>query len=299
MVGFDIERHVYGPQRYLGQLVLQDVLTLHGSQFRDAACIVASPPCQDYSYMAMPWSRAKREISWQLWEQESPFGNFHLNDLFDACFRIQREASEAAGWQIPLVVENVKGAQPWVGKAAWHYGSFYLWGDVPALMPSTVRLKGWGGTWFHNAETGRGNPNRDRTAVEGMKGRSNFHNEKTGLPSPSFQGADHEASVQRYQGIKQGGSGAEWFDKALDERRKLAGVKVGSDGFRLGFKNSAAKSVDTGCLEGFSVTPDERKIQHMSRARKAASAQIAKIPFERASYIARVYHSGSELQAVG
>ena len=89
--------------------------------------------------MAMPWSRAKREISWQLWAQESPFGNFHLNDLFDACFRIQREASEAAGWQIPLVVENVKGAQPWVGKAAWHYGSFYLWGDVPALMPITFK----------------------------------------------------------------------------------------------------------------------------------------------------------------
>jgi hypothetical protein len=22
-----------------------------------------------------------------------------------------------------------------VGRAAWHYGSFYLWGDVPALMP--------------------------------------------------------------------------------------------------------------------------------------------------------------------
>jgi hypothetical protein len=33
------------------------------------------------------------------------------------------------------VIENVKGAQPWVGRAKWHYGSFYLWGDVPALMP--------------------------------------------------------------------------------------------------------------------------------------------------------------------
>ena len=38
-----------------GALVLQDVLTLDGAQFRDAACIVASPPCQEYSYMAMPW----------------------------------------------------------------------------------------------------------------------------------------------------------------------------------------------------------------------------------------------------
>lgn len=47
-VGFDIERHDYGTGGYPGQLVLQDVLTLHGSQFKDAACIVASPPCQAY-----------------------------------------------------------------------------------------------------------------------------------------------------------------------------------------------------------------------------------------------------------
>ena len=37
-----------------------------------------------------------------------------------------------------MVVENVRGAQPWVGRAAWNYGSFYLWGDVPALMPMSV-----------------------------------------------------------------------------------------------------------------------------------------------------------------
>lgn len=36
VVGFDIERHVYGEHRYPAQLVLQDVLTLHGSQFKDA-----------------------------------------------------------------------------------------------------------------------------------------------------------------------------------------------------------------------------------------------------------------------
>ena len=46
VIGFDIERHDYGIGAYPGQLVLQDVLTLHGSQFRNATCIVASPPCQ-------------------------------------------------------------------------------------------------------------------------------------------------------------------------------------------------------------------------------------------------------------
>ena len=41
VLGFDIERHDYGSGGYPGQLVLQDVTTLHGSQFKDAAVIVA------------------------------------------------------------------------------------------------------------------------------------------------------------------------------------------------------------------------------------------------------------------
>lgn len=125
VIGFDIERHEYGDHRYPGQLVIQDVLTLHGSQFKNAALIVASPPCQAYSYRAMPWKRAKA--------LPPP-----CNALFEACFRIQREACQAAGRHIPMIVENVRGAQPWVGRARWNFGSFYLWGDVPALMPITL-----------------------------------------------------------------------------------------------------------------------------------------------------------------
>ena len=128
VVGFDIERHHYGDAKYPAQLVLQDVLTLHGSQFKDASLIVASPPCQAYSYRAMPWKRAKA----------LPPPD---NSLFEACFRIQREACEAAGHFIPLVVENVRGAQKWVGRARWNFGSFYLWGDVPALMPMTRKAQ--------------------------------------------------------------------------------------------------------------------------------------------------------------
>jgi hypothetical protein len=127
VIGFDIERHEYGAHRYPAQLVVQDVRTLHGSQFKGAALIVASPPCQAYSYRAMPWKRARA----------LPPPD---NELFEACFRIQREACEAAGRHIPLVVENVRGAQKWVGRARWNFGSFYLWGDVPALMPSASRL---------------------------------------------------------------------------------------------------------------------------------------------------------------
>ena len=45
VIGFDIEEHAYGEHRYPAQLVVQDVCTLHGSQFKDATLIVASPPC--------------------------------------------------------------------------------------------------------------------------------------------------------------------------------------------------------------------------------------------------------------
>jgi hypothetical protein len=136
VVGFDIERHEYGDHRYPAQLVIQDVLTLHGSQFKDAALIVASPPCQEFSYMAMPWSKAKAKRA-AILADESGDARAKLTALFDACFRIQREACAAAGRHIPMIVENVRGANEWVGRSRWNYGSFHFWGDVPALMPPT------------------------------------------------------------------------------------------------------------------------------------------------------------------
>lgn len=124
VIGFDIEQHAYDGERYPGMLVLQDVRTIHGSQFKDADLIVGSSPCQEFSYRAMPWRRAKA------------LGPPLLGiELFEAQFRIQREACEAAGRHIPMIVENVRGAQPWVGRAPWNYGSYYLWGDIPAIMP--------------------------------------------------------------------------------------------------------------------------------------------------------------------
>jgi hypothetical protein len=237
VIGFDIERHRYGGHQYPAQLVIQDVLTLHGSQFRDAALIVASPPCQAYSYRAMPWSRAKA----------LPPPD---NALFDSCFRIQREACEAAGRHIPLIVENVRGAQPWVGRARWNYGSFYLWGDVPALMPVAVK------------------------AVK-VPGLADGRFPPGGLAQGAIDGKQALAD-----GVKQGGSGAAWWDKALDERPKAAtaeGRKVGKDwfgGYGGGF--------------GWDCSPMRRN-NSKSPARKAASALIAKIPEPLSRHIAAVY----------
>lgn len=144
VTGYDIEAHEYDGERYPARLVLADVRDLDGAQFAGADLIVASPPCQEFSYMAMPWTRAKQIARALRGEDEFPCGYngsrtvSELRELFDTCFRLQREASESAGRNISLVVENVRGAQPWVGPARWSFGSYYLWGDVPALMP--VRL---------------------------------------------------------------------------------------------------------------------------------------------------------------
>src|ERR1700678_71477 len=96
VIGFDIENHQYGDMKYPSQLVVQNVLTLRGSQYKDAALIVASPPCQEYSYMAMPWKLAKAKAA-AIRADTSGQALTDLNRLFDACFRIQKEASAAAG----------------------------------------------------------------------------------------------------------------------------------------------------------------------------------------------------------
>lgn len=199
VVGFDIERHEYGEHRYPGQLVIQDVLTLHGSQFRDAALIVASPPCQEYSYMAMPWSLAKAKAA-AIRADESGAELERLNRLFNACFRIQREACEAAGRHIPMVVENVRGAIPWVGRSRWNFGSFHLWGDVPALMPIAPKR-----TSLKRGVCRRG-------------GETNFHGHKNhGIKAPGMNWSDQTKRGQdftrlagrhaaEHSGVKQDGS---------------------------------------------------------------------------------------------
>jgi C-5 cytosine-specific DNA methylase len=196
VIGFDIERHEYGEHRYPGKLVIADVSTLHGSWFKDADLIVASPPCQEFSYMAMPWTRAKAKAV-AIRADTTGAEHARLTRLFDACFRIQREACAAAGRHIPLIVENVRGAQPWVGKAAGKYGSFYLWGDVPALVPVTFKGVKVGGLRAVREATGVKSPGG---GVEGWFG--NYANMR--------------------DGIKQGG---DWFNASQPSMSRLYGSK--------------------------------------------------------------------------
>jgi hypothetical protein len=248
VIGFDIERHDYGTGGYPGQLVLQDVLTLDGRQFKNAAVIVASPPCQAYSYRAMPWTRART----------LPPPD---NSLFEACLRIAQEA------QVPIIIENVRGAQKWIGKAAWHFGPYYLWGDVPALMPFARAPKVPGISWSGSDKPGYVPQGFNTVAAQNVKKCGGVH---AGRILANVTGAKYERDgltktagyVNKRDGhshtrhltnqresdiVKQHGSGAEWFD--------------------IGIAKHSSKST----------------------SRKAASAQIAKIPFPLAQHIAKVF----------
>lgn len=277
VVGFDITRHMYpareespetgGTVRYPGQLVLQNALTLHGSQFKDADLIVASPPCQNYSYLAMPWSRSTDPNNSQAakalrkkWETEGPD-----NRLFDACFRIQREACEAAGRHIPLIAENVRGAVPWVGPAKAKFGSFYLWGDVAQIGDRV-----YAGADLKNMRFGGG------VAPDDSAGKSNP--DGTAHPQGSWFRIADSSQGDRGAGKGHGGS---WFRK--DENGKTGdprhtkigdimpnGTKIGGDWFR-----------DPAC---------HSKHGSRSNARKQASAMIAKIPFALSRYVAEQYY---------
>lgn len=122
------------------------------------------------------WSKPEANMStfetwaWEAWQRDHP-REPPSTALFDACFRIQREASTAAGRHIPMIVENVRSAQRWVGRARGAYGSFLLWGDVPALLPKPPRAtKNNGGSWFavaHNTTSGKSQNARDQAIKHG------------------------------------------------------------------------------------------------------------------------------------
>jgi hypothetical protein len=255
--GYDIESHEYGDERYPAELVLRNVLEMHGSEIADADLIVASPPCQEYSYMAMPWSRAKQIARALRGEGEfpEPYKGSRtiadLNAIFDACFRLQREASEASGRYIPMVVENVKGAQPWVGRAGWNFGSFYLWGDLPALMPSAI-----GGQKFNPDGTTHGPGSWFAVADSKNRGAKNTGGSWFAIGSPGQKVTGRNpVHALTAEGVKQAG---------------ISGPRNNGKGDRW-FQDGAARHGSK------------------SHARKAASATIAKIPLALSSHIARVY----------
>jgi len=123
VIGVDIVRNPAYPAD--ADFLLADCATLDGAQFAGAAVILASSPCDQFSPFQMPWTRARNP----------PFPADGIA-LFRAAERIAAEAGA------PLILENVRAAQAFVGRAVVHVGPFYLWGNgVPALVPLSLRRR--------------------------------------------------------------------------------------------------------------------------------------------------------------
>lgn len=270
--------------RYPAQLVIQDVTTLHGSQFNNVDLIVASPPCQEYSYMAMPWSLAKAKAK-AIRSDESGERLVALNRLFNACFRIQKEASIAAGRHIPLLVENVRGAQDWVGRARWNFGSFYLWGDVPALMPMTLKASKVPGFRFDGSG----------------KSFQSASVELTGVKAPGMNWSDQTKRGQDFTRIAGKFAMSEHGIKLPSEngRRTTLGNGVRFTSRDCGIEK--AESVVAAALgtasegrKGYAKILGQSEISRQfgskSPQRKMASAMIAKIPLPLSRHIGAMFH---------
>lgn len=105
----------------------RDLLTL--TRITDLECqfglfdaAVASSPCENFTLFQL--------------------ANFHPTPPYPEMgirlFNHTRSLLEERG--LPYVMENVRGAEQFVGRAVNHSGSFYLWGNsVPPLIPKNLR----------------------------------------------------------------------------------------------------------------------------------------------------------------
>ena len=119
VTGVDIERHPDYPAE--ATFIQADLRTLDGRQFAGVGFIWASPPCKEFSRWAMPWTRKRNPPPPDL-------------SIVKACYRIRDEAQPAV-----FILENVVGAQKWIGKANIQRAGRYLWGD--AILAPAVKAR--------------------------------------------------------------------------------------------------------------------------------------------------------------
>lgn len=123
-VGFEVHGFDWNEQsEYRGIFHRVDILAMTLRQLYEMVggrvdFAVCSSPCEEFSVWTMK--------------------HFHLNPKYPttgfALFDHSRMLLELM--DIPYVMENVRGAEKFVGKAVNHCGPFYLWGTgVPAIFP--------------------------------------------------------------------------------------------------------------------------------------------------------------------
>ena len=117
VTGYDI---IDFSRQYPGKFVYADLLIFN--DFPMADVIVASPPCTDFSKSSFP----KTWKSVQRYPPDIPQALRLFNHVYEIVSRVKPKY---------FIIENVRGAQKYVGKARMHIGSRYFWGDFP---PFTV-----------------------------------------------------------------------------------------------------------------------------------------------------------------
>ena len=112
-VGLDVMDYADG---FPGEFIQADVLRWQGWRTRDISAVIASPPCEQFSRHSMPWLRR--------FNPPSPF-----LALANHC----RYVGLSLG--VPWMVENVRGAQAFLGRSDGSAGPYHFWGNVPLLLP--------------------------------------------------------------------------------------------------------------------------------------------------------------------
>ena len=113
VTGYDI---IDFSEKYPGKFVRCDLLTYN--DFPDADIILASPPCTDFSKSSFPptWKSVQR------YPPDIPKALQLFNRVYEIVDMVKPRY---------FIIENVRGAQKYVGKARMHIGSRYFWGNFP------------------------------------------------------------------------------------------------------------------------------------------------------------------------
>jgi hypothetical protein len=192
----------------------------------DFKLVVASPPCQEFSYSSFPFKKAREKFT-----KDNPPDR----SIWDACVRIAKELNA------PLILENVRGAEKWMGKAQRHYGSFYLWGDVPALLPIGCPRKGFQQAvkesrgkrgplnaarvteWRGNVQ-GKGKFGWNSAEVQNLRMNKGAFPGECERKTPVYRGPEMSAQRDKYKrlvnGSKLGGRGAAAVGRHKSNARK-------------------------------------------------------------------------------
>ena len=113
VTGYDI---VDFSDKYPSKFVKADLLTYNN--FDNCDIIVASPPCTDFTKSSFP-------KTWRVVKDYPPDIPSAMK-LFNRVYEIVDIVKP-----VYYLIENVRGAQKYVGKAKFHIGSRYFWGTFP------------------------------------------------------------------------------------------------------------------------------------------------------------------------